>query len=231
MSTIFKSIRKASEIENQLFKGLTQSSQLEAITKNSKDSFDVLSPSKTNAYQITLDYGQESTEIQILFAHYGDNKVISLERAANRPESVVGFFVEDDKLKQVEVVKEEVILKETPANKDILSFVDLIPVKNEISTQDMDFDGCLAFSDLDTGQYLVYKHCGKNCGDGNKYGGGTPINDLDYCCRAHDRCYSNFGFDDCGCDSQLATCANTATSSTGWYSVWLWAKYKACTHH
>jgi len=51
-----------------------------------------------------------------------------------------------------------------------------------------------------------YKHCGKACGDGLKYGGGKPINATDTCCRAHDRCWKNFGNGDKGCNNQLVSC-------------------------
>lgn len=53
-----------------------------------------------------------------------------------------------------------------------------------------------------------YRHCGPGCGDGksSKHGGGTPINGIDTCCRAHDRCYGNFGYGDYCCDKQLVNC-------------------------
>lgn len=51
-----------------------------------------------------------------------------------------------------------------------------------------------------------YKHCGSNCGDEGKYGGGTPINATDTCCRGHDRCWSKFGKNDACCDKELLNC-------------------------
>ncbi|WP_077320050.1 hypothetical protein [Virgibacillus proomii] len=58
-----------------------------------------------------------------------------------------------------------------------------------------------------------YKHCGPGCGDGLKYGGGTPKNQLDKCCRAHDRCWKSFGSWDACCDLRLVVCAETAKGS------------------
>lgn len=52
-----------------------------------------------------------------------------------------------------------------------------------------------------------YKHCGADCGDYGSRGGGTPINPLDTCCRAHDRCWKQYGRNDCGCDGILEDCA------------------------
>lgn len=57
------------------------------------------------------------------------------------------------------------------------------------------------------GCYPGYKHCGRNCGDNGDYGGGTPINPYDTCCRTHDRCWAAFGTNDCQCDCQLEACA------------------------
>lgn len=46
-------------------------------------------------------------------------------------------------------------------------------------------------------------HCGKGCGDGMKYGGGTPVDNLDILCRAHDRCWATFGNWDPCCDKNF----------------------------
>ncbi|WP_057915868.1 hypothetical protein [Peribacillus muralis] len=61
------------------------------------------------------------------------------------------------------------------------------------------------------GCFPGYRHCGKNCGDGKKTGGGEPTENLDVCCRAHDRCWSNFGTSDPCCDKNLISCSK-ATS-------------------
>jgi hypothetical protein len=47
-----------------------------------------------------------------------------------------------------------------------------------------------------------YGHwCGPGCG------GGDSIDDLDECCRAHDRCYDARGWGACSCDRELVACA------------------------
>lgn len=51
-----------------------------------------------------------------------------------------------------------------------------------------------------------YRHCGRGCGDDMSLGGGTPINPVDTCCRAHDRCWKTFGDWDCNCDKILINC-------------------------
>lgn len=57
-----------------------------------------------------------------------------------------------------------------------------------------------------------YQHCGKQCGETGKYGGGTPINATDVCCRAHDRCWRNFGTNDPCCDKALIDCVKGHTT-------------------
>lgn len=65
-----------------------------------------------------------------------------------------------------------------------------------------------------TGCYPGYLHCGSGCGDkdGDR-GGGVPVNGLDTCCRTHDRCWANFGTNDCQCDCNLIKCANKNKNS------------------
>lgn len=74
-----------------------------------------------------------------------------------------------------------------------------------------------------------YKHCGPDCGDQGSKGGGTPVNDLDICCRTHDRCWKNFGKYNCDCDRTVVACAtvqaykgnNRAAAATviGWFTT------------
>ncbi|RAP26424.1 hypothetical protein C2W64_01967 [Brevibacillus laterosporus] len=54
---------------------------------------------------------------------------------------------------------------------------------------------------------IDYNHCGKNCGDDMKYGGGREINNLDGCCHQHDNCWKNFGSWDHCCDKNIVSCA------------------------
>ncbi|WP_238655559.1 hypothetical protein [Paenibacillus piscarius] len=90
---------------------------------------------------------------------------------------------------------------------DISSLVDdpdYIPGEliNHVFAEDFPFSVCM----IDGLRF--YRHCGPGCGDGLTFGGGEPINSLDYCCRAHDRCYTAFGYGACNCDNALLNCAS-----------------------
>ncbi|WP_166703702.1 hypothetical protein [Bacillus albus] len=50
-------------------------------------------------------------------------------------------------------------------------------------------------------------------------GGGTPINSIDSCYRAHNRCWINFGNGDKYCDKTLASCI--APYQNQYYWSWL----------
>lgn len=104
-------------------------------------------------------------------------------------------------------------------NPDYYKFIEHLKVPNpaqeidgdEVKTQAW-YHGCLIFGDPGTGKYYRYKWCGAKCGS------GTPINALDRCCQAHDRCWAKFGHGDNGCDMELYHCASK-TSDPGWYMV------------
>ncbi|WIY58990.1 hypothetical protein [Bacillus arachidis] len=90
----------------------------------------------------------------------------------------------------------------------------------KLNTKDMSVDGCLPGG---------YKHCGKNCGNGGRYGGGTPINGVDTCCRAHDRCYEMFGFDKCSCDNTFGDCVRPYKGKYAMATAILaWLRVKSC---
>lgn len=59
------------------------------------------------------------------------------------------------------------------------------------------YDGC----------YPGFNHCGSDCGDFGSRGGGSTEGPYDVCCRTHDRCWHNFGKNDCQCDCQFLSCA------------------------
>ncbi|MBE2922894.1 hypothetical protein HPJ93_14680 [Anoxybacillus flavithermus] len=78
--------------------------------------------------------------------------------------------------------------------------VQLMNRENDVEAEDFPFSFCLVEC------AGTYRHCGPGCGDGMSKGGGTPINAIDSCCRAHDRCYANFGWGDDCCDKELVDC-------------------------
>jgi hypothetical protein len=75
-------------------------------------------------------------------------------------------------------------------------------------------DGKFCLENEDAGK--TYRHCGPGCGDGMSLGGGTPINSIDSCCRAHDRCWHNFGEGDKCCDKELANCIDPYQNQDYW---------------
>ncbi|KAB2330638.1 Parvovirus coat protein VP1-like protein [Bacillus mesophilum] len=48
-----------------------------------------------------------------------------------------------------------------------------------------------------------YRYCGPGCS-----GPGEPINYVDYCCKKHDECLSEYG-DSCRCDQVLIQCVES----------------------
>jgi hypothetical protein len=48
---------------------------------------------------------------------------------------------------------------------------------------------------------LYGRWCGPGCS-----GPGNPIDDVDACCKAHDECYSAYGYFSCFCDKRLLDC-------------------------
>ncbi|MED1107532.1 hypothetical protein [Bacillus paramycoides] len=71
------------------------------------------------------------------------------------------------------------------------------PLSSSSDIEEKDLPFCLS----------PYKHCGPGCGDFSNLGGGTPINRLDSCCKAHDTCWHNFGAWDPCCDKNVVRCA------------------------
>lgn len=229
---IISNLKQTPEKTNKLFADLQASEQFSKVLKKSKEDFRSKTPLERVSYEMELiSETQEPVQSEILFAKYDENTVVSFERVTKgrtrRPVAVTGYFINGERLLQVEATNDqEIVITETNAPSDAFSFINLIPENNDVKVQDL-FDGCLVFRD-DYNKSHVYRHCGKACGDGSPIGGGTPINPLDSCCRAHDRCYSQFGFDDCGCDQELESCARNATTSPGWRSVYMWAGSKSC---
>lgn len=175
----------------------------------------------------------DSNEIEVLAAHKfeflveGDDSLIFVERVVFRNENTVYDYqrsidegVErevttaakqdtEEAMTTLVVIEGKVVetnfghVEESIFEKDY--FADFPLQDDYVEGKTLDFitpqynwgDGC----------YPTYKHCGKNCGDNGAYGGGTPKNPYDSCCRAHDRCWANFGTNNCSCDCTLISCA------------------------
>jgi len=132
---------------------------------------------------------------------------------------VYSYINELKHLKTVEINALE--LFEQKVNEDLIENQDFVPF-SKITAQDWGIPFCL----------VGYKHCGPGCGDGLSTGGGTPTNAVDNCCRAHDRCWANFGTKDPCCDKVLVECAKAnsyaGTNAAGLIVGWFTANANRC---
>lgn len=188
--------------------------------------------SETKGYELTLEYAdQENVTLENLFIYFSPETVIEVSKKtdATSIDKIIAHVTEENGnkkvVKRLAVIKETIqLLAEIPFKKSYFDFF-TEKVENDVIAEAW-YDGCLVFGDPETGYYF-YRHCGAGCGDNGSTGGGTPINELDRCCRAHDRCWAAFGEDDCDCDQNLGECAET-TTDPGWYLVATWAYEKSC---
>ncbi|MED1107530.1 hypothetical protein [Bacillus paramycoides] len=192
----------------------------------------------TDAFEIIFGDKESEAAANAVFVTLADEAIVQGLQYDNGEVQVKAIFtVEKDGKKAIHhaVVQSGKVFVEQVVdhNTEHFAFVEELKtqkgaeeVSNEIKEEAW-YDGCLVFYNSGNGKNYVYKHCGKGCGDGGSTGGGTPINTLDSCCRTHDRCYNNFGFDDCGCDRDLSRCADNA-SDPGWWMVSEWARLKSC---
>lgn len=157
---------------------------------------------------IVFSYDSSKATIRYDFAttNKDDNKISLLGKVSyvgdDSSNMIKIYSVKDGQIKLLH----EKINEGELSDHDIASLVDdpdYIPGEliNHVFAEDFPVSVCM----IDGLRF--YKHCGPGCGDGLKYGGGVPINSLDYCCRAHDRCYSAFGYGSCNCDNALLDCA------------------------
>lgn len=190
--------------------------------------------SSSQGYILKLHYdNKESVDLEVLFSYLNEEAVVEVSKNLTTDEKRYrAFFTvnegEDKKIKMLTSEKGNLVnLNELPYKEEFFNFLAKEEsTDNNFVTSEAWYDGCLIFGDPSTG-YHYYRHCGSQCGDNGPTGGGTPINSLDSCCRAHDRCYSIFGNNDCGCDQELGQCAER-TSDPGWYLVGSWAYDKPC---
>ncbi|MBY7141578.1 hypothetical protein KFZ56_00345 [Virgibacillus sp. NKC19-3] len=188
---------------------------------------------KEKGYTLQFIYeNQEDKILETLLIYQNDEKVIEATKDYNNNafKKIVAHYVDTNldskKIKRASVKNNQIhVLKELPYDHNYFDFF-AENQKSNIEAQQDWYEGCLTFSDPATGRHY-YRHCGADCGDDGSTGGGTPINSLDSCCRSHDRCYGNFGYNDCECDQILGDCAN-GTTDPGWWYVATWAYEKDC---
>lgn len=112
----------------------------------------------------------------------------------------------------------------------IFKKIDLLNKKNTVSLQVNCVDTCCSFvtgtgtggpgADPDT---ITYNHCGRDCGNGRQYGGGSTINATDQCCLEHDNCLSNGG-NRCSCHETLQSClSGSGGTGAGVMMTGIWA--------
>lgn len=182
------------------------------------------------AYQAdTLTAIEQVAQIELLDFRNEQNTVAVNVLTFNLPDEVrviytarVETVAESNNYKGFEVVGDEVIQKFSQDG-EILGFdgVEALPNNpeyvpgNTVTTQALDWlDGKFCLDNESANK--LYKHCGPGCGDGMSLGGGTPINSIDSCCRAHDRCWKNFGNGDKCCDKTLASCIDPYQGQDYW---------------
>ncbi|TCT21139.1 hypothetical protein EDD68_111100 [Melghiribacillus thermohalophilus] len=142
-------------------------------------------------------------------------------------ESFTGKVVEGQVFKGFKVKSGEVLptfIKEYNGELEMEPKLSDLPINpnyspdKTIKDQALDWiDGTFCLENEDAGK--TYRHCGPGCGDYGSLGGGTPINNLDNCCRAHDRCWHIFGEGDKCCDKELADCIDPYQNQDYW--TWL----------
>lgn len=197
----------------------------------------IANPIDVKAANLILNYeDQENVLIDVVFIYFDNEAVIEATRLSNSNKLhkiVAHTAIERNNIKmikQIEIVEGKLqVVNEVDYKSSYFNFID--GDFEEFSADKVGkqawYEGCLVFGDSRTGKRYTYKHCGAKCGDNGNSGGGTPINSLDTCCRAHDRCWEVFGKNDCECDKQLGICAEK-TVDPGWYMVATWAYKKSC---
>lgn len=193
---------------------------------------------ETDILELTFGEGEkngEGVQSQAIFVKLNDEAIIQGLKDDQEEIRVKAHFSttneKGEKVIRKAVVKNEHVEIENDIPFDASYFLFVEELKQPTGADEVAeikpeawYDGCLVFYNSSNGRYYYYRYCGKACaGSGFTQ---TPINPLDGCCQAHDRCYKNFGVGDDGCDWQLYTCANN-TSDPGWWMVSEWAYYMA----
>lgn len=174
--------------------------------KISAAEFEFILPGKIN----------EFVQVEYLVLKFSNTAVLSYYEINNGGKKilVMGGVRKDNKFIQFTTINGEIeeseLIYENELNKDYL-----IDIPNDSTyTKGQSLEKISASWEWVTGCYPGYNHCGSDCGNGaGSRGGGVPVNGLDKCCLTHDRCWANFGKNDCQCDCNLIKCANKNKNS------------------
>lgn len=189
--------------------------------------------SRTEALQLSFPSTSEADEelkLNAIFVSLADEIIVQGIKEFDKIRFKAHYSIVNEQgekvIRKAIVDQGEVVIEDDiPFSADYFLFVD--ELINPTGADDISdvapqawYEGCLVFFTSSNGKYHYYKYCGANCTGqvgGVKYK-ATPINSLDSCCRAHDRCWDTFGKGDSGCDRQLYNCANK-TADPGWWMV------------
>lgn len=180
-------------------------------------------------YQIEEELKQESLDQNVRFIKFNDNLRVDTYTVLGGKNSIlvqVSQLNPDEGNKRVASFQNGMLIGENVVNTD-LQFLELDYDFTELSEGETKFDGeqvtvqglpciqdgCCSFryNGLPWNPLVTYNWCGAGCGS------GTPVNDLDYCCRNHDNCYSTYSSypDRCRCDQLLLNCARSTDNAGG----------------
>lgn len=189
-------------------------------------------PTEQKNYETVYTYDDNGSTEKVtqnnLFLKYNHQLLVNIIQTA-ADNSKASYFIRAILLKEqegktikhlVSFLNDEFLSEnEVPTNEQALQ----IPMYEEatesdksVTVQDIDdcwYDGCCSFryNGLPWNPLVKYNWCGRNCGS------GTPVNDLDRCCRSHDYCYGAYPSypGRCNCDRNLIQCAsNTDEAGT-----------------
>ncbi|MGG3522565.1 hypothetical protein ABES13_27775 [Bacillus pseudomycoides] len=188
----------------------------------------------TDAFEIIFGGKEYEAAADAVFVTLADEAIVQALQYGTDVVQVKAIFTAEENGKKVihhAIVQDGKVIVEQVVAHDPQHFAFIEELKTQKGAEESSneikeeawYDGCLVFYNSGNGKYYYYNHCGKGCGGESK----PVINTLDSCCRTHDRCYNNFGFNDCGCDADLSRCANAA-SDPGWWMVSEWARIKSC---
>ncbi|MED4286333.1 hypothetical protein P4679_30835 [Priestia megaterium] len=214
--------------KNVLVEQLNESTDYALLVAEISKHHEVKEIKATDIFELTFApksfEGEAEVKTEAIFVTLNDEVIVQALKTGDELAVKAHFSVAKDggKVIQKAIVdgNEVVIENEIPFEASYFLFIE--ELKNPVGADQVEeegkvtteawYEGCLIFFNSGNGKYYYYKYCGAKCSS------GTPINALDRCCQAHDRCWANFGHGDNTCDKQLYYCAN-GTSDPGWWMV------------